>query len=115
MVEATADSLRPVGDTTLRQARLAQSDADSSVQAPIAPPHSTPNGEATGVCLCEPIVRICAVRTSAVYPATVLTQSIQGGATCRKIPDVDLLQIVHALARKTCYTENAQVCQLVFC
>ena len=62
VVEATADSLRPVDDTTLRQARLAQFDADSSVQAPIAPPHSTPNGEATGV------------------PATVLTESIQGGA-----------------------------------
>ena len=28
---------------------------------------------------------------------------------------VELLQTVHALARKTCYIENAYVCQLVFC
>ena len=28
---------------------------------------------------------------------------------------VELLKTVHALARKTCYTENAYVCQLVFC
>ena len=35
-------------------------------------------------------------------------------ATCRQILDVDLLQTVHALARKTRYIENAHVCQLVF-
>ena len=32
-----------------------------------------------------------------------------------KILNVDLLQTVHALPRKTCYPENASVCQLVFC
>ena len=30
-------------------------------------------------------------------------------ATCRQILDVDLLQTVHALARKTCYPENASM------
>ena len=42
-------------------------------------------------------------------------RGIGRSATCRQILYVDLLQTVHALARKTCYTENAHVCQLVFC
>ena len=62
----------------------------------------------------------------------MFAQSIQGGAAglahrnrvltrfghrapAGKILNVDLLQTVDALARKTCYPENAYMCQLVFC
>ena len=46
---------------------------------------------------------------------TVSIDTVRSPGICRKILDVDLMQTVHALARKTCYTENAHVCQLVFC